>query len=92
MSRRKLPLTSIGSAVHSVPVSSPATTSVQPSTIERAGDALGRFIWHSVPVVKAVALGVVSSRQAEDETSVGLPWIDRQHPDFLLWHRRFEER
>lgn len=96
MSRRKLPLTTIGSAVHAVPPATPAATSVQPSAIERAGDALGLFLWKSVPVVKAVALGtaaaVVEAGHDAQRSGKGAPWMDMGHPDYVEWAKFLGKR
>jgi len=66
-----------------------ANTSVQPSAIERVGDALGNLIWKSVPVVKAVALGTfamaVAPSNADEEPDEGAPWLYTEHYDDLQW-------
>jgi hypothetical protein len=90
MSRKKFPLITIGSAVQIAPavatIAAPIATSVQPSVIERAGDALGCLIWKSAPVVKAVALGVFAAGSGQvEEPESGAPWMDINHPDYLEW-------
>lgn len=86
MPRKKVPSTIIGSAVQNASFAQ-AATSVQPSAFERAGDALGRLIWKSVPVLKAVALG---SGSGDRHTDDGRPWLETSHHDDLQWRRHRE--
>lgn len=90
MSRKKVPLATIGSAVPGAALSlasMPATTSVQPSAFERAGDALGQLLWKSVPVLKAVAIG---ADRGHCVTGDGRPWLETSHHDDLQWRKHRE--
>lgn len=92
MPRKKVPLTTIGSAVPGAalsPASMPATTSVQPSAIERAGDALGRLIFKSAPVV---ASGAAALFREFGEREDGQAWRNKSHPKYLQWHKYRNER
>jgi hypothetical protein len=104
MFKKKPPAITIGSslgAVHSrsssaIPFPSAAlTTSVQPSALVRAGDALGNLIWKSAPIVKAVALGTAAialdSNDKNNSPNEEAPWMDMSHPDFLLWRSHMDE-
>lgn len=89
MQRKKVPLTTIGSAVLGAAgggsPAMPATTSVQPSAIERAGDTLGRLIFKSVPVVASGALALAREFGSTDGRPKRSACLDRTHPDYFLW-------
>jgi hypothetical protein len=61
------------------------TTSVKPSALAQAGDALGSLIFKSAPVVLSAAEGIV--REFGDRED-HLAWTNEDHPDYLLWRKR----
>jgi len=98
MFKKKPPAITIGSSLGGTRGrSSPAvpfapgslTTSVQPSALALAGDALGNLIFKSAPVMLSAAEGIV--REFGDREDIHA-WTDEDHPDYLLWRKRRNSR
>nr|WP_314710027.1 hypothetical protein [uncultured Comamonas sp.] len=96
MFKKKPPAITIGSSLGATPSRSlgavpfapgALTTSVQPSAIAKAGDALGNLIWKTAPIVKAVALGTAAMAigSGDAEPDEGAPWLYTEHYDDLQW-------
>ena len=103
MFKKKPPVINIGSSLSNNSFNSNsqtifpnpfAKTSVQPNTIERAGDALGELIWKSLPIAKTLALGALalaSGNEQDESLEDDMPWMDINHPDYIEW-RNFLDR
>ena len=101
MFKKKPPAIKIGSslgfnrarsspAVHFAPAV--LTTSVQPSALARAGDAIGHLIFKAAPVVALGAAAMVREFGSSDEDRmIESPWMDPSHPDFQVWRSSLDE-
>lgn len=101
MFKKKPPAITIGSSLGvtrgrsspAVPLAPGAlSTSVQPSALVRAGDALGNLIFKSAPVVALGAAAIVREfgSTAEDR-QIKSPWTDSSHPDYQIWRSRLDD-